>query len=67
MEDYSDQLIEIAEKGFNRIKELHQKENNTGVTLEQVRLVLANTSETIFALFHLRQLDSGLIAAAKQS
>ncbi len=66
--DISNQLIDIAERTIAELKQLHIETTTKGVTvtLDQARKVLAKTSEAILALFHLRQIDSGLIAETKK-
>lgn len=61
----STHLIGIANEALQEITTIHS-ENQEGVSLEKARLVLAKTSAAILALFHLRQIDSWLIANAKK-
>lgn len=63
--EISSRLITVAQAALDEIRAIHIK-NQEGVNLEQARMVLTKTSVAILALFHLRQLDSKLIAHAKK-
>jgi len=63
--DISSHLIRVAQSALDEIQTLHTV-SQEDVSLEQARMVLAKTSAAILALFHLRQIDSQLIANAKR-